>query len=105
METESEDINGTPVYVGTRVRVLKISNSVLAQLSEADAEATRAMEGAVLEVNEIDEFGGAWVEDSWQAADGTVVTHSLGLGPKQMEVVPEWDEDSGEDPEPDADGD
>lgn len=105
METETEDINGTPVYVGTRIRVLRISNSVLAQLSEADAEATRAMEGAVLKVNEIDEFGGAWVEDSWQAADGTVVTHSLGLGPGQMEVVSEWDEEPGEDAEADADGD
>lgn len=94
MDDETEDINGAPVYVGSRVRVLRISNAVLAQLSEADAEATRAMEGAVLEVNEIDEFGGAWVEDSWQAADGTAVTHVLGLGPAQMEVVaPDDDED------------
>lgn len=97
MDDEAEDINGTPVYVGSRVRVLKISESVLSQLSEADAEATRAMEGSVLEVNEIDEFGGAWVEDSWQAADGTAVTHSLGLGPAQMEVVP--DDDGEEDPD------
>lgn len=103
MDDEAEDINGTPVYVGSRVRVLRISEAVLSQLSEADAEATRAMEGAVLEVNEIDEFGGAWVEDSWQAADGTVVTHSLGLGPQQMEVVTESDEDADEDPEPVAD--
>lgn len=87
MDDEAEDINGSPVYVGSRVRVLKISNAVLSLLSEADAEATRAMEGSVLEVNEIDEFGGAWVEDSWQAADGTTVTHTLGLGPEQMEVV------------------
>ncbi len=97
MDDEAEDINGTPVYVGTRVRVLRISDSVLAHLSEADAEATRAMEGSVLEVNEIDEFGGAWVEDSWQAADGTAVTHSLGLGPAQMEVVSDDDEE--EDPD------
>lgn len=105
MDDEAEDINGTPVYVGTRVRVLRISSAVLSQLSDADAEATRAMEGAVLEVNEIDEFGGAWVEDSWQAADGTVVTHSLGLGPGQMEVVTESDEDADEDPEPAVDDD
>jgi len=105
MDTEAEDINGTPVFVGSRVRVLRISDSVLSQLSEADAEAARAMEGSVLEVNEIDEFGGAWVEDSWQAADGTVVSHSLGLGPNQMEVVYESDEDAGEDPEPQSEED
>lgn len=103
MENEAEDINGTPVFVGSRVRVLKISNSVLALLSEADAEATRAMEGSVLEVNEIDEFGGAWVEDTWTAADGTNVTHSLGLGPAQMEVVPDSDEEEDADPVPGED--
>jgi hypothetical protein len=105
MDNEAEDINGTPVYVGSRVRVLKISNSVLALLSEADAEATRAMFGSVLEVTEIDEFGGAWVEDSWQGADGVAVFHSLGLGPQQMEVVSESDEESDEDPEPCANED
>ncbi|MGA0025822.1 MAG: hypothetical protein ACO3F9_14445 [Burkholderiales bacterium] len=105
MDDEAEDINGTPVYVGSRVRVLRISESVLSQLSEADAEATRAMFGSVLEVNEIDEFGGAWVEDTWQAADGTMVTHSLGLGPQQMDVVTESDEDSGENPEPEVEED
>ena len=87
MENEAEDINGVPVYVGTRVRVLKISDAVLAQLPESEADAARAMEGDVLEVYEIDEWGGAWVEDSWQAADGTTVSHALGLGSAQMEVV------------------
>ncbi len=105
MDTEAEDINGTPVFVGSRVRVLPISESVLSQLSETDAQAARAMEGSVLEVNEIDEFGGAWVEDSWQAADGTVVSHSLGLGPNQMEVIYESDENAGENPEPQSDDD
>jgi len=71
-------------------------------LSEADAAATRAMFGSVLEVNEIDEFGGAWVEDTWTAADGASVTHSLGLGPQQMEVASDSDEgaDEDEDAEP-----
>lgn len=99
MENEAEDINGNPVFVGSRVRVLKISDSVLSLLSEADAEATRAMVGSVLEVNEIDEFGGAWVEDSWQGADGTAVFHSLGLGPQQMEVVSDTDGDADDDAE------
>jgi hypothetical protein len=67
--------------------VLRISDSVLAQLSESEAEAARSMEGEVLEVQEIDEWGGAWVEKSGRAADGTPFSHSLGLGPEQMEVV------------------
>jgi hypothetical protein len=60
---------------------------VLSSLSEADAEAVRSMEGGVFEVTEIDEFGGAWVEKSWRSADGKPQSHSLGLGPTQMEVV------------------
>lgn len=45
------------------------------------------MEGEVLEVYEIDEWGSAWVEKSWRTHDGTPVSHSLGLGPGQMEAV------------------
>jgi hypothetical protein len=93
MDTEVRDINGAIVRVGTRVRVLKISDEVLLQLPESEAEAARTMEGEVLEVYEIDEWGGAWVEQTWRADDGTPVSHSLGLGPGQMEVVP--DEDDG----------
>ncbi|KPK19997.1 MAG: hypothetical protein AMJ67_02825 [Betaproteobacteria bacterium SG8_41] len=88
METEVRDINGAAVRVGTRVRVLRISDSVLSQLPESEAEAARAMEGEVLEVYEIDDWGGAWVEKTLRARDGTSVSHSLGLGPTQMEVVP-----------------
>ena len=87
MDTETRDINGATVRVGTQVRVLKISESVLSQLPESEAEAARSMEGEVLEVYEVDEWGGAWVEKSWRGPDGKAVSHSLGLGPGQMEVV------------------
>jgi hypothetical protein len=86
-DTEVRDIKGAPVHVGTRVRVLKISESVLSQLSQSEAEAARAMEGEVLEVYELDEWGGAWVEKFSREPDGTLTSHSLGLGPQQMEVV------------------
>lgn len=87
MENETQDINGAVVRVGSQVRVLKIDESVLSQLSPSEAEAARSMEGEVLEVYEIDEWGGAWVEKSWRESDGTPVSHALGLGPGQMEVV------------------
>jgi hypothetical protein len=93
MDTEIRDINGATVRVGTKVRVLRISDSVLSQLPEAEAEAARLMEGEVLEVYEIDEWGGAWVEKSWREADGKSVSHALGLGPEQMEVVPDSNDD------------
>ena len=88
-DDETQDVNGTVVRVGTRVRVLKISASVLAQLPPSEAECARSMEGEVFEVYEIDEWGGAWVEKSWSTGDGSSSPHSLGLGPSQMEVVSE----------------
>jgi hypothetical protein len=89
MDDEAQDINGTVVRVGTRVRVLKISASVLAQLPPSEADCARSMEGEIFEVYEIDEWGGAWVEKWWRTDDGTSSSHSLGLGPTQMEVAPE----------------
>jgi hypothetical protein len=86
---EIKDRNGKPVRVGTHVRVLRISDAVLEQLPESEAEAARAMEGEVLEVYEIDDWGGAWVQKTQRASDGTTVSHSLGLGPEQMEVAPD----------------
>lgn len=86
-DSEARDVNGAVVQVGTRVRVLKISPSVLSQLPESEAECARSMEGEVFEVYEIDEWGGAWVEKWWRTDDGTSSSHSLGLGPSQMEVV------------------
>lgn len=87
MDDETTDVNGVTVRVGTRVRVLKLSRSILSQLPQSEADCARSMEGEVFEVYEIDEWGGAWVEKHWRAADGTSSPHALGLGPNQMEVV------------------
>ena len=87
MDDQTEDKNGAAVRVGTRVRVLKISESVLSQLPQSEADCVRSMEGETFEVYEIDEWGGAWVEKLWRTEDGTSSSHSLGLGPNQMEVV------------------
>ena len=87
MDSETRDINGAVVRVGTRVRVLKISPSVLSQLPQSEADCVRSMQGEIFEIYEIDEWGGAWVEKWWRASGGISSSHSLGLGPGQMEVV------------------
>ena len=55
MDDQARDVNGTVVRVGTRVRVLKISASVLSQLPRSEAECARSMEGEIFEVYEIDD--------------------------------------------------
>ena len=84
MTNETRDINGVAVHIGTRVRVLKIRRSVLDRLPKADAERVRSIQGEVLEVNEIDEWGGAWVTKWWPQGDGKTLSHSLSLGSDEM---------------------
>jgi len=79
MDDEARDVNGAAVRVGTRVRVLEISPSVLSQLPQSEADCAQSMQGEVFEVYEIDEWGGAWVEKLWKDRDGTsVVMQAIG---------------------------
>jgi len=45
------------------------------------------MLGQVFEVDELDEYGQAWVTKWWVRGDGVSQSHSLGLDPDQMERV------------------
>ena len=50
-------------------------------------KARRSMQGEILEVYEVDEWGGAWVTQWWGARGGKAQSHSLALRPEEMEVV------------------
>jgi hypothetical protein len=84
---QSRDYRGARVRTGTRVRVLKISPSVFKVLSKTEAARVRSMQGEVFKVDEIDEWGGAWVTKWWQLPHGRSYSHSLSLESEQMEVV------------------
>ena len=83
----TKDRNGTTVEVGTKVRVLKISESVFTRPSDDEAVLVRSMEGESFAVYEIDEWGGAWVEKWWSLDVGESISHSLGLEASEMEVI------------------
>ncbi|MDO9465722.1 MAG: hypothetical protein Q7J36_00320 [Thiobacillus sp.] len=85
--TTAQDRNGTPVAVGTQVRVVSISASVLSRLPADEVAQVKSMEGEVFSVYEIDQWGGAWVEKWWHDED-KAQSHSLGLASNEMEVVP-----------------
>jgi len=82
------DINGTPVHVGIRVRVVSVRASVLRPLSEAERRRVKSMIGEILTVDGIDAYGSAWVTKWWHHRGGKSTSHSLALGPAEMEVVP-----------------
>ena len=81
------DRGGCPVNVGTRVRVLEVPPSLLRDLPAEERQALQGMIGEIFEVSEIDEHGIAWVEKTFDHADGARHHHSLALDSHEMEVV------------------
>jgi hypothetical protein len=81
------DRNGNPVIVGTKVRVLKIEESLRRKLPADEVAQLDSMVGEVFEVFEIDEYGHPWVEKTWDAGDGHPFSHTILLEPDEMEVV------------------
>jgi hypothetical protein len=82
-----KDCNNKPVAVGDKVRVLSISNRLLDRLPNVEVKNLRSMIGEVFIVDEIDEYGGVWVEKVWDTGNGTSQSHSYSLDPEEMELV------------------
>lgn len=80
------DAHGSPVTAGTRVRVLAIDGSLLAELEPQARERVRSMRGQCLKVYEVDCHGCAWVEQWWQESEDEATSHSLALQSPQMEI-------------------
>ena len=82
------DRNGVPVAVGTVVRVVAISSSVLERLEHSERERVQSMLGETFPVYEIDAWGSAWVQKWWRHSDSESTSHSLALRSGEMEVAP-----------------
>ena len=78
---------GRVVRVGSRVRVLAVSEDLLGALSDDERAHVREMIGAVFEVDEIDEYGQAWVTKWWKDGPRRSFSHGIGLSASEMEVV------------------
>ncbi|WP_454831321.1 hypothetical protein [Pseudoxanthomonas wuyuanensis] len=82
------DKHGNIVGVGTRVRLIGLTGQWLEDLPADEKSAVLSMVGEVFEVEEIDEYGQAWVRKSWSDSQGgTCNSHSIGLAAHEMEVV------------------
>lgn len=81
------DINGKQVKVGTKIKLLRISESLLSKLPHDEIVELKAMVGGIYEVYEIDESGGAWIEGSFDHGKGRISSHSLNLNSNEMEVA------------------
>jgi hypothetical protein len=84
---ETADRNGNVVLVGTTVRVLSIPDSVFVELPESEVVELKSMIGATFVVDEIDQWGNAWVSSMRETSPGEHHGHGLALAPGEMEVV------------------
>ena len=82
-----KDINGTPVGIGTRVRLLKIAEFLRRDLPKEEVDQLESMIGGIFEVTEIDEYGSPWISSSWPQGEGQCHGHSLALDSDEMVVV------------------
>jgi len=85
-KAQTQDRNGRVVLVGTAVRVLSIPDSVFVDLPESEVAELKAMIGATFVVDEIDDWGNAWVTDMRKTSPGEHRGHGLALAPAEMEV-------------------
>ena len=84
------DRNGKQLSIGARVRLLHLSGNWLDELPPEEAKDVNSMIGEVFEIEEIDEYGKAWISKSWpDETEGTCNSHSIALDPHEIELVEE----------------
>ena len=82
----AKDIEGNDVVVGSKVKILNISEMVWEYLPEDEQSDLKSMIGDVLEVYEVsDKF--ASVEKWWHEGEGKSRCHSLSLNQNEMLLI------------------
>lgn len=82
-----KDKSGNLVKSGDFVRVLNFDKTILKNLALDEQKDVNSMVGEVLEVEEIDEYGCAWVTKWWKRGDGQSESHSLSLASSDIEKI------------------
>lgn len=88
---ETKDRFGRPVRIGNRVRVISLSQELLDSLPEDERPLVTQMINGIFEVDEIDQWGAAWVTKSWARGNEEYDAHGIGLAPSEMELAVDAD--------------
>lgn len=82
------DRYGDAVVVGMRVRLLRLSESLVRDLPKDEFADLQSMIGEIFEVTEIDQYGQPWIGKGWSSPEeGAHRGHSLALEPEEFEIV------------------
>lgn len=82
-----KDKKGNPVNVGDSVQVISFEESILKNLTPEERNDVKSMIGGIFEVEEIDEYGCAWITKWWDRGNGKSESHGLSLSSNDMEKV------------------
>jgi hypothetical protein len=84
---QPKDRNGNTVQLGTRVRlVCLLLGDWLTNLPADEKPRIESMIGEIFAIEEIDEWGGAWISKSFEGESAdTFYGHSIRLAPAEME--------------------
>jgi hypothetical protein len=85
----TRDCHGREVSVGSRVRLLKVAESLRRELPPSEWTRLQGMVGQVFEISEIDEYGAAWIEKLFDDPEGGPASESYSLAADEMELVME----------------
>lgn len=90
MVTSPIDRTGRTVKVGSKVRLLRLSGKWFDELPADEKEDVSSMIGDVFFIEEVDDYGHAWIRKSWPDEEGgRCHSHSIALEPDEMELVEE----------------
>jgi len=83
----SFDRNGKCVVVGSQIRIVRLSGRWLDRLPSNEKDDVLSMVGELHVVEEIDEYGHAWVCKFWpEHEEGRCRSHSIGLEANEMKI-------------------
>jgi hypothetical protein len=81
------DSNGVEIKVGDKVKILRITDTLIHDLPKADQEALKAYEGKIVTISEIDSWGCMWFENFETYTDDIRDYRSFCLEPEVLEKV------------------
>lgn len=84
---EPMDIHGRPVQVGSRVRILKVADWLRREIPTDEFVRLQTLVGTIQPIDEIDEWGSAWIEAEFPQPANRIDSHSLKLDADEMERV------------------
>lgn len=87
MKRSTTDSRGREVRAGDVVRVLSIPAGAVGALGPEERDDVLSMAGESFEVEDIDDYGHAWVSKWWDRGEHRKEAHSLGLAPSDMVLV------------------